>query len=72
MAQLWGLQAGSQWPLSLEFFERLRATQMVDEIALGAAISACEEGGRLDRNAEENGWMLKLLMKFETWYQVNQ
>ena len=49
-----GIAPGSQWPLSLEFFERLRATQMVDEIALGAAISACEEGGRLDRNGEEN------------------
>lgn len=61
MAQLWGLQAGSQWPLSLEFFERLRATQMVDEIALGAAISACEEGGRLDRNAEEKWLDVKIV-----------
>ena len=53
--------AGSQWPLSLEFFEQLRGTQSVDEIALGAAISACEEGGHLDemvRKMDENGRML--------------
>lgn len=69
MAQLWGLQAGSQWPLSLEFFERLRATQMVDEIALGAAISACEEGGRLDRNAEEKWLDVKIVD--EIWNLVS-
>ncbi len=44
---------GSQWPLSLQFFEQLRGTQSVDEIALGAAISACEEGGHLDVNGEK-------------------
>jgi hypothetical protein len=35
--------AGSQWPRSLLLFGQLR--QRVDEVALGAAISACEEGG---------------------------
>lgn len=38
--------AGSQWPRSLLLFGQLRQLrQWVDEVALGAAISACEEGG---------------------------
>ena len=38
--------AGSQWPRSLLLFGQLRQLrQRVDEVALGAAISACEEGG---------------------------
>ena len=38
--------SGSQWPRSLWLFSQLSSQSQVDEIALGAAISACEEGGQ--------------------------